>query len=153
MLSNFKNLTQKTRSSSRWNFSSGSLSALESAVSLRGCVGRVDAEKLAQRSSVAAWLLNCWPEYTWCHLNSSGCFPSDLLPNCSWVWNCYSFRKSALLLITISINGWYLYLTISINGCQMLGGHTAISPPRICRACWIIDRKLRTGALDIFKRS
>ena len=46
---------QKTRSSSRWNFSSGSLAVKELAISSRGCVGQVDAEKLAQRSSVAAW--------------------------------------------------------------------------------------------------
>ena len=35
-------------------FMSGSLDAVELVVSLRGCVGQVDAEKLAQRSLVAA---------------------------------------------------------------------------------------------------
>jgi hypothetical protein len=34
----------------------------ELAVSLKCYVGQVDAEKLAQRSSVAAWVLSCWSE-------------------------------------------------------------------------------------------
>jgi hypothetical protein len=33
---------------------------------------------------------------------------------------------TASLLITVSINGQHLYLTISINGCQILGGHIQI---------------------------
>ncbi len=65
ILFNFKNLTRKARSSSRWNFSSGSLSAVELAVSLRFWVGQVDAEKLAQRSSVAAWGLTCGTKCPW----------------------------------------------------------------------------------------
>ena len=52
----------------------------ELAISLRFCVGRVDAEKLAQRSSVAAWVLSCWSEWVLCHLNLPGCFSSDSLP-------------------------------------------------------------------------
>jgi hypothetical protein len=99
------------------------LSAVELAVTKGGCVGQVDAEKLAQRSSVAAWVLSCWSECAWCHLNSPDCFPSDLLPN-SYLINSVivahpktpqallagcselcGFRKSALLLITVSING------------------------------------------------
>jgi hypothetical protein len=35
----------------------------ELVVSSRACVGQVDAEKLAQRSSAAAWVLNCWSEW------------------------------------------------------------------------------------------
>ena len=55
------------------------MSAKELAVSLRGCVGQVDAEKLAQRSLVAAWVLSCWSECAWCHLNLPGCLSSDSL--------------------------------------------------------------------------
>jgi hypothetical protein len=76
----FQKLPQKTRSSSRWNFSSGSLSTKELAVSLRGCVGQVDAEKLAQRSSVVAWRLSYWTECPWGHLNSPDCLWFDWLP-------------------------------------------------------------------------
>ena len=40
----------------------GSLSAVELAISSEGYVGQVDAEKLAQRSSVTAWVLSCASE-------------------------------------------------------------------------------------------
>ena len=56
------------------------MSAKELAVSLRGCAGQVDAEKLAQRSSVAAWVLSCWSEWAWCRLKSARCFPFNCLP-------------------------------------------------------------------------
>ena len=55
--------------------------ASELAVNLRFCVGQVDAEKLAQRSSVAAWVLSCWSECALCHLNSPRCFPNDWMTN------------------------------------------------------------------------
>jgi len=44
--------------------------------------------------------------------------------------NWYSFRSSALLLITVSINGKSLYLAISINGYQRLGTATTPSDKR-----------------------
>ena len=37
--------------------------------------------------------------------------------------NRSSFRKSTLLFLTAFINGWCLYLTISINGCSGLKSH------------------------------
>jgi hypothetical protein len=43
-------------------------------------VRQVDAEKLAQRSSAAAWVLNCWSKWAWCHLNLPGCLSSHSLP-------------------------------------------------------------------------
>ncbi len=55
------------------------MSAVEFAISLRHWVGQVDAEKLAQRSSVAAWVLSYWSKWAWCHLNLAGCFSSDSL--------------------------------------------------------------------------
>jgi hypothetical protein len=39
---------------------------------------------------------------------------------------------TASLLITVSINGCYLYLTIFINGYQILGGDKALSPSSAC---------------------
>ena len=49
----------------------------ELVVSLRLWVGQVDAEKLAQRSSVAAWVLICLSECVWCHLSAPSTFSSD----------------------------------------------------------------------------
>jgi hypothetical protein len=59
---------------------SGILDALRACCKFKGCVGEVDAEKLAQRSSVAAWVLSCWSAWVWCHLNSPRCFPPDWVP-------------------------------------------------------------------------
>ena len=53
----------------------------ELAVSLGFCDGQVDAEKLAQRSSVAAWILSCGSEGAWCCLNLPSCFPSERMSN------------------------------------------------------------------------
>ena len=61
-------------------FRVAALTREELAVSLRLWVGQVDAEKLAQRSSVAAWVLSCGSEWAWCHLKSPRCFPADWLP-------------------------------------------------------------------------
>ena len=56
------------------------MSAFELAVSRGDCNGQVDAEKLAQRSSVAAWMLSSGSECAWCHLNLPDCLPCNLLP-------------------------------------------------------------------------
>jgi hypothetical protein len=56
------------------------LSAVEIVVSAAGCGGQVGAEKLAQRSSVAACVLSCWSEWAWCHLNLPGYLSFDSLP-------------------------------------------------------------------------
>ena len=55
------------------------MSAVELVARCKACVGQVDAEKLAQRSSAAAWLLSCGFECACCHLKSVRCFPFDCL--------------------------------------------------------------------------
>ena len=76
----FQKLTLKNWVKQPMKFFEWQLVRSRACCKFKGCVGQVDAEKLAQWSSVAAWVLSCGSEWAWCHLNSPRCFSFDWLP-------------------------------------------------------------------------
>jgi len=79
MLSNFKNYPKKLGQAADEIFRVAACPRSELAVSLRLSVGQVDAEKLAQRSSVAAWVLSYWSKFASRYINFPSCFLSDFI--------------------------------------------------------------------------